>query len=329
VPALIACDDKPNSAHAAAITWLSQDDPSSNVVTVTRAHGVEVRIENGKISIKLDGKEVPADRIRQEGDRIQLLDEHGQPITSLNITQGGNWTGVFGGADGDLFVPFEGWRGWDGRAKVQTIAPPKVMLGVHMDDPGPALEKHLKLEPGKTTMIVAVGKDLAADKAGLQPYDIIVSVDGVTPADQNTIRGLIADREPGQSLHLVVIQAGQRKDINVPLDAYDASRLGAVEWIGQGLQDFSFQLGGTGRREAQNLLVDPERRIFQRVIPPHITNLDELMAQTLQRELLSQENPEGEGEPQQQELDARLNELNDRMAKLEEMIRKLIEQRQR
>ena len=317
-PAALACDEPLTAAQASAAAWAAADGQgSSHVFSVTSAHAVEVRIENGKISVKLDGKEVPADRIRQIGEQIQIIGENGNAITSLNIIQGGQWAGAVPAAGAELFVQPQVQLGWQVQAQppMDAAAPPKVMLGVHMGDPGPALEKHLKLEPGKTTMIVAVGKDLAADKAGLQPFDIIVSVDGNTPADQNTIRGFIADREPGDSMRLVVIQAGERKEIKVPLEAYDTDRLGSVEWRGEAPQAFNLQFGSNPEQWA-DLLVDPQHRIFQRFR----THVGEGMGIDIDLDDVTSAEDPG--------LDDRIDDLNDRMAQLEDLIRQLIEQRQ-
>ncbi len=69
------------------------------------------------------------------------------------------------------------------------------MIGVHLGDPGKALRKHLRLEPGEGTMISGLYKGLAADKAGLQQYDIIIAVDGasslMSPSRPSMPRGWI------------------------------------------------------------------------------------------------------------------------------------------
>ncbi|MFO0872391.1 MAG: PDZ domain-containing protein [Phycisphaerales bacterium] len=73
------------SAHGQA----TSSSTSSSQVRVTSGAGgdeqgqdVEVRVDNGKVSVILDGKPVPDSRIRRDGGRLVILDDHGKPLVN-------------------------------------------------------------------------------------------------------------------------------------------------------------------------------------------------------------------------------------------------------
>jgi hypothetical protein len=193
-------------------------------VTIADQHTIEVRIDDDDITVKVDGKEVPADRIKKQGGRIIILDEDGGEIESIRIGAGG---------DEDLF-----WNYWVQRdvpedAKLVTVDEPKVMIGIHLDEPDDALRCHLKLEPGTTTLIKALHKGLPAEQAGLGEFDVITKIDGKAPADPASLRAALAEKEPGDVIRLRVIHEGTPTVVRVTLAPYDAQAMAEAELIGQ------------------------------------------------------------------------------------------------
>jgi hypothetical protein len=66
----------------------------------------------------------------------------------------------------------------------------------------------------------------------MEPFDIIVKVDGESPADPESVRTLIAEKEPGNLVTLSIIQCGDHKTVTVELDAYDAEAMTKAELLG-------------------------------------------------------------------------------------------------
>ncbi len=263
---------------------------------------IELRIDDSIVTVKVDGEEIAHDRIRAEGGRIIVLDEDGNEMKSLNLLINP------GGAD-FLFPTLSGEAGgaWP------IVGPqPEVMIGVHLGDPGNALRVHLRLEPGEGTMISGLYKGLPADKAGLERYDIIISVNGEGVDNMGSIIEALSGLAAGDEVTLGVIQRGRRKQFGVTVEAFDASRMdpsgligggtmGLIEFTAPELQ-FKFAAGEDFRW--RELLIDPERKELFR----WRFNTKEL------------------GTAGGEEIDERLERLNDRMQELHEMIDQLIDQ---
>ncbi|MCZ6444875.1 MAG: PDZ domain-containing protein [Planctomycetota bacterium] len=275
---------------------------------------IEVRIEDGDISVKVDGEEIPADRIiRDDDDRIIILDDDGNEIEVL-----GGRSGV-----GDRARRFRfrfGPRGDAPRARPGPqfeidVPHPKVMLGIHLAEPGKALQRHLGLEPGATTMISALYEGLPAHDAGLDQFDIITAIDGQTPADPHSIHEALADREPGETVTLSVIHEGRAGEIVVTLEAFDADTMHSADLIGGGPaihieRDFAVPAPDFDWR---GFVIDPDAsRLFRRLEQPTRQRLEDL------HHLLLERAP--------RHIDERMEQLNDRIDDLMEMLDKLVEE---
>ena len=263
-------------------------------------HVVELRVDNSTVTVTVDGKEIAQDRLRAEGGRFIILDEDGNEMKSLNLFINP------GGAD---FV-FPTLGGDDGVAWPVAGPQPDVMIGVHLGDPGKALRTHLRLEPGVGTMISGLYKGLAADKAGLELYDIIVAVEGDVVDNPATIMEALSGLAAGDEVMLGVIQRGRRTQFDLTVEAFDASRMNPSNLIGGGtmarieIPNFEFEIAPGMDFKWRQLLLDPEsKEIFR---------------------WWSHDNEAGQGGDQK--IDERLENLNDRMQELHDMIDQLIEQ---
>jgi hypothetical protein len=188
--------------------------------------------KDGAITAEVDGKPVPADRIVVEGDNVRIKDEKGE---TLFVTQA-----PISGASGQIFSlasprgsifgtprargagnPFAG----NHMFRVDAAAVPPVMIGVQLLEPDASIRGHLGLKDNETTMISAVYEGLPAANAGLEPYDIIVAVDGKSPAAPAAVRKALHDLAAGKSVSLKVIHRGQEKTVSVTPEKYDHERL--------------------------------------------------------------------------------------------------------
>ncbi|NLX97362.1 MAG: PDZ domain-containing protein [Rhodopirellula sp.] len=62
-------------------------------------------------------------------------------------------------------------------------------------------------------MVLRVAKDGPAEKAGLQPGDLIVSVDGQDVATAEAIDKVVGEKKPGQKLRIAVLRQGEKKNL--------------------------------------------------------------------------------------------------------------------
>lgn len=279
------------------------------------AHSVEVRIVDGDVTVKRDGKEVPKDRIKKENGRIIILDENGNELKDFNLGGGGEFR-VFGG----------GANAWRGMAMTEGETP-TVMLGVHMGEPSAELEYHLGLEHGTSTIISGLYEGLPAHEAGLNQHDVIIKVDGKEPADAASIKKSLANKQADDTVTFTVIQKGKTRDVKAKLAAFDAEKMQSSKWIGQNQSAWMGQLLGDG--EFNNAWIPKLDGLNQELfIAPGADGRKEmeLIAPRIHEQLRRQfedASKQGEG------VENQLNRLDERMADLEKMLQKLIEKQER
>jgi membrane-associated protease RseP (regulator of RpoE activity) len=265
----------------------------------------EIKLKNDTLEAKLNGKRVPDDRIRISGSVVELLDEDGQTIVSMDTDP--RLTSTVPP------VPAVRYRASAGQPRdtaiasfsttepgVVTIAsdPPKVMVGINMSDVDPTLREHFGLDEDAGFVIDNVVDGLPASNAGLQARDIIVSIDGKNVTN-STLRDTLNEKEPGQKVKVRILRKGERKDVEMVLQAYDASKLGiATSPQALTLDRFpgqTFTFGGTA---------GPEQDEARRAMEQAMRAMEEARAQM--------QGPQGEALRQaQEEMRMALEELRE------------------
>lgn len=292
--------------------WVMNDDQDE------AGHRIEVRVNNGEVTVKMDGKDVPDDRIRMDDGQIVILDRDGNELKSFGV--------FLGDYEGDFDFNFGG--GWPNALdEYWTSLPesqPNVMLGVHMSEPDDAVLYHLRLDPGESTMITGIYENLPAHSAGLALYDVITAIDGRKPATPEVVRNALADLQPGDKITLTAIHEGRTKEYDVRLEAFDPARMQSAHLIGRGRVTAEIVIpekgtmfmpeGGNWRR----YLTDPNtqkyfRQWFQDSGLPK--QLEEQLSDALREHL-------------PKDLDDRLERLNVRLDDLKSIIDALIDQAQ-
>jgi hypothetical protein len=283
----------------------------SEVTSGSDGQRIEIRIDNDAISARVNGKEIPQDRIRRQDGRVMILDEDGKEMRSLNV-----FTDDAAAGDGGFHWFFD--------EEPAAEAPLPVMLGLTMTEPGPALEKHLGLAPGNTTMVTGFYRGLPADKAGLGEYDIIVAIDGEAQADPASIRKVLREKSAGDTLRLAVIQEGKRRELKVTLQAHDAEAMREAEYVGSGLAPRLLERLPGGMRfrmephQWRDVLIAPDTDVFRWM--PHWEEMQDRLEKRLGEVA---EDVQAPGSIQEH-LEERLQALHERMAELEEMLEKLL-----
>ncbi len=92
-------------------------------------------------------------------------------------------------------------------------------LGVTVSKLSETDKRYFKVDHG--ALIQTVQQGMAADKAGLKPYDIITEVDGKPVKDNDELVHLIASHRPGDKLKVTVSRDGKLKNFSVTLSSRD------------------------------------------------------------------------------------------------------------
>jgi len=90
-------------------------------------------------------------------------------------------------------------------------------IGVALRDVDPDLERSLKLTVSRGALVQDVTAGSPGDRAGLQPYDIIVSLDDVEIVNDDQLIREISGRAPGSPARLKVVRDGHSQAITLKL----------------------------------------------------------------------------------------------------------------
>ncbi len=91
-------------------------------------------------------------------------------------------------------------------------------LGVMIQDLTPQLAKALKIKDAKGVLVSDVVPNGPADKAGLEPQDVILSVNNEKVNSSSRLRNLIASVGAGNEVALEVVRDGDTKEYRVKLE---------------------------------------------------------------------------------------------------------------
>lgn len=218
---------------------------SETVVSTHAADGtrIEVRMENGNIaSLRMNGKDVPTDRVRRVPDGFEILGDDGEVVQRLPVQ-----VKVAGP------MPRDGARAVVRPAQPVEAALPKSMIGVGFGQVDEALAHHLGIDAAKSTMVSGLVDGMPAQKAGIEKFDVIVGVDGKTDASLNEVRKAVASAEPGTKLAFTVRRGAETKQFEIETAAFDAAKLSAFDgssfpWQAADGEDAEVELNGGGSR---------------------------------------------------------------------------------
>ena len=156
-----------------------------NVVLDSGDSLLEVVMKDGVASAKLNDEPIDADRIHLDDNALRIVDAAGDTLFDATVAPG--------------VVPEK----------------PRVMLGVTVEAPSEALQSQLQLDPD-AVVIGQVYPDTPAADAGLEPFDILVSLDGKRVTRQN-LTPMINKKKSGDVIKLVATRRGKPVEINATL----------------------------------------------------------------------------------------------------------------
>ncbi len=107
----------------------------------------------------------------------------------------------------------------------QLVADGKVkrgMLGVIIQQVNGSLAKTFGLPDNHGGLVSEVKPGSAADKAGIKPGDVILSVNGEKADDSNNVRNKVSSAKPGSEITLTIWRDKKEQEIKVTLDEYSS-----------------------------------------------------------------------------------------------------------
>lgn len=347
------------SADGVAVVRLSLPGGASSVTGyyqfVENGRKIELTLKNSGVSdLKIDGQAVPTDRATIADDRITIKDADGSVLFEHQF--GSDDAGLASTTSKSLRLQHSAPRNRE-RASTQSgplAEPPKVMLGVQMIGVPDVLRGHLGLEKGTGVLVSAVHEGLPAAKAGLKPYDVILSAGTNNKIDESALRAMLRELGPGQTLDMTVIQKGETKKLTVMLEAYDAAKLEAakaesISAIGPTdgpqmafLQDLPL-IGAHGTGPSASMppdvaaLVGPDNMVWSwsnadpTDSPEFRERLDKIMAQALERARAAQglhSQAQADAEQAGADFEAAQKQMRERMERMEKMLEEMMRRQQ-
>lgn len=93
----------------------------------------------------------------------------------------------------------------------------RAILGVSIAELTEELAREMGISPIKGVLVSAVASDGAAQKAGLRPGDVLLSVNGVEVNSVSQLQEQVGKHRPGQRVELIALRGGERKHFSVTL----------------------------------------------------------------------------------------------------------------
>ena len=119
-------------------------------------------------------------------------------------------------------------------------------LGVMIQAVDKDLAQTFGLKEPMGALVSSVEAGSAAEKAGLQPGDVVLGVDGVRVADSADLPRLIGEKRPGTSIRMDIWRDGRSRMITATLDEMQADALAEAPHAQPG-EDAGGKLGLTAR----------------------------------------------------------------------------------
>lgn len=247
-------DTKAKPAQADEKADKKAKDAKEEHVFVIRSHDddheYEVKVINGIVKYaEVDGKEIDHDRIKLKEDVVVFLSDDGKVLTEFKVPGIAKWSkgekATLSWTTKSPEMPAVPDAPLPTNIRVaQLISQPKVMLGINLTEPSDAVRKQLKLADDQQAIFVEKVIDgLPAKKAGLEAYDVIVSIDGSDYANGELLSKVLREKNPGDPLKLVVLRGGDTVKIKAELAPYNADKLGVASFPSSDIEindDFEF-----------------------------------------------------------------------------------------
>jgi Do/DeqQ family serine protease len=91
------------------------------------------------------------------------------------------------------------------------------LLGVNINDVTPEIAATLGLDDNSGALVIRVGEGSAAERAGIQIDDVIVTINGKSLRDSGSLKSLIGLLQPGESVAVGLIRDGREQTLTAVL----------------------------------------------------------------------------------------------------------------
>lgn len=160
-------------------------------------------VTDGDVRVEEDGKPVPADRVKRDGDSVSVLDSGGEVVETFDLHLRG--LPAMPDMPGILAAP-----------RMVEAPASHVMIGIMMEFD----------EEAGGLVVQHVFEGMPGDKAGLKPGDVITEVGGKPVTGNEALREAFKDRKPGDRIDLTVKDdTGQSRVRTIELAKYDQRAL--------------------------------------------------------------------------------------------------------
>jgi serine protease Do len=156
----------------------------------------------------------------------------GGPLVNLNGEVIGINTAIAsasGGYDGIGFAIPTHIASWVGDQLAANGAVRRGFLGTHIAPVDAATAKQFQVKVGEGAIVRKVMPDSPADKAGLEPGDVIRKLDGQTVTDTGSLQGIVERLKIGATYPLEVVRDGKATELNVTIEEMPTQLAAATE----------------------------------------------------------------------------------------------------
>ncbi|ETR73882.1 MAG: protease Do [Candidatus Magnetoglobus multicellularis str. Araruama] len=218
----------PKSSDLKPLPWGKSDDMQVGdwVVAIGSPFGLEQTVTAGIVSAK--GRTIgsgPYDDFIQTDASINQGNSGG-PLLNLKGEVIGINTAIIAGGQGIGFaIPTTLARGIIDQLKDEGQVT-RGWLGVGIQNLTKEMADYYNLDNQEGVLVSQVYEGDPADKAGIQPQDIIIGVNGKKITDTRQLSRIIADTVVGKEISIEVIRNGRKKLVSVVIARRDDSKLG-------------------------------------------------------------------------------------------------------
>lgn len=349
--ALTACravPPEPPVAFQDATVWRQVSGDAGYLQFATRGEfgDLLVVVRGDKVTALLDGEVLPDAQVERDGERVIVRGADGRVLHEVTVaaSSAGAAPFVLGARPG---------------AWAMATGERRKLIGVTTSPADGALKAQLGVE-GDALVIETVSDDMPAAKAGLQPLDVVVAIEGQPGATTARLREVLEAKQPGDTLGLSVRRRGEPLELSLVVEPPRGDGLAEGSLLmrqgepleGQALFDFATQLADRESLAAQRAELDARLQdlraqaeaLAQRSDADALRMREELAAREAQvaaeRALLESRLAPGtytmtllgDGEARSLVLprwssaeagDDRMQRLEERLARLEELLEKL------
>ncbi|MBL0927715.1 MAG: PDZ domain-containing protein [Phycisphaerales bacterium] len=208
------------SLAAGTLLGLGQPSAAQSRVIVgapggERSEGsVQVQARSETVRTTPDGKQI---RVVREGGQVRVYLDGKLQVTQ-EIPQGSQGDEVFQFRMPAEWQNWWNEQNTAGGALGLTGATmPRAFMGVTMAPVAEAVAEQLNIQPGRAVTITSVESGSPAEKAGLRVNDVIVRIADAENPTFDEVRSVLRDKNPGDKVEIEYVRRGERQKVTLEL----------------------------------------------------------------------------------------------------------------